>query len=98
MLWLVFLLLGLHVVQGEAQQEMRRVTLKLRGQSCHAHFIDVESALLHLRNGTMVDIERRKGYVIVTYDSSKMSIAQMLRTVGNQRGEDWSCKAEVVAE
>ena len=46
----------------------------------------------------MVDIERRKGYVIVTYDSSKVSVAQMLRTVGNQRGEDWSCKAEVVAE
>ncbi len=46
----------------------------------------------------MVDIERRKGYVIVTYDSSKVSVAQMLRTVGNQRREDWFCKAEVVAE
>ncbi len=82
----------------EAQPEIRDVTLKVGGQSCDAHIIDAESALLHLRSVTMVDIERRKGYFFVGYDSSRVSIAQMLRTVGNQRGEDWFCKADVLAE
>lgn len=69
-----FLLLGLLGVKAEAQpqdplgaskkvrpSEVQDVTLRLSGQSCDKHIVDVESALLHLRTGvTMVDIEKKK--------------------------------------
>ncbi len=108
--WL--LVLGLLVVKAEAQRQnpnaafkvegppdIRHVTLRLSGQSCDKHIVDVESALLHLRTGvTMVDIEKRKDHLYVGYDPANVSIDQMLSIVASQRGEDWFCQAEVVAE
>ena len=92
-----FLLLGLLIAGAGADEEIRHVTLKLGGQSCQDHIVQVESALLRLRGVAMVDIEAKKGYLIVGYDSSKVSIARMLQTVGNKRGEGWYCTAHVVA-
>ncbi|MGH7412123.1 MAG: hypothetical protein ACREJ6_13825 [Candidatus Methylomirabilis sp.] len=92
-----FLLLGLLVAGAEADEEIREVTLQLGGQSCQDHIVQVESALLRLRGVTMVDIEAKKGYLVVGYDSSKVSIARMLQAAGNKRGKDWYCTAHVVA-
>ena len=106
-----FLLLGLLGVNPQAQSqvspgaskkirpsEVQDVTLRLSGQSCDKHIVDVESALLHLRTGvTMVDIEKRKDHLYVGYDPKNVSIDQMLSTVASQSGEDWFCQAEVVA-
>lgn len=83
----------------EGPPDIRHVTLRLSGQSCDKHIVDVESALLHLRTGvTMVDIEKRKDHLYVGYDPANVSIDQMLSIVASQRGEDWFCQAEVVAE
>jgi copper chaperone CopZ len=91
------LLLGFLVVSTQAEPEIRDVTLKLGGQSCQQHIVQVESALLRLRGITLVDIEARQGYVIVGYDSTMVSIAKMLQAVGSKRGEDWFCTAHVAA-
>jgi len=79
--------------------EIQDVTLRLGGQACDKHIVDVESALLHLREGVaMVDIEKRKGHLFVGYDPANVSIDQMLSTVASQSGEDWFCQAQVVVE
>jgi copper chaperone CopZ len=83
-------------VTAHAQPDMQDVTLKLSGQSCDAYVVQVESALLRLRGVTMVDIEARKGQVVVGFDSSKVSLPQILQTVANQRGKGWFCTADVV--
>ena len=84
-------------VPGQPQElDIRQVTLKLGGQSCDVN--SAESAVLHLQGVLMVDIETRKGYLVVSYDSSKVSIAEMLSSVANRRGEDWFCQAEMVVE
>ena len=44
-----------------------------------------------------MDIEARKGYVIVGYDASKVSIPQILQTVANQKGKDWFCTAQLAS-
>lgn len=82
--------------QGQPKEsEVWEVTLKLGGQSCDVN--SAESAVLHLREGIhMVDIESRKGYLIVAYDPSKVSPNQMLQAVGKKRGEGWFCTATVV--
>ncbi|MBI2998839.1 MAG: hypothetical protein HYY46_10405 [Deltaproteobacteria bacterium] len=91
------LLLGLLLANAQAQSEIRDVILKLGGQSCEANIVAAESALLRLRGVTMVDIERGKGYVVVGYDPTTVSIPQMLRAVGSQRGKGWFCTARVEA-
>lgn len=84
-------------VMADAQLEIQDVTLKLSGQSCDANIVKVESALLRLPGVAMVDIEVKKGYVVVGYDSTKVSITQILQTVATQRGTDWSCAAQLVS-
>jgi copper chaperone CopZ len=84
-------------VMANAQPEIQDVTLKLGGQSCDAYIVKVESALLRLRGVTTVDIEARKGHVIVGYDASKVSIPQILQTVANQKGKDWFCTAQLAS-
>jgi len=83
-------------VIADAQPDVQDVTLKLSGQSCEANIVNVESALLHLRGVTTVDIEARKGHVVVGFDASKVSIPQIIQTVGNQKGADWFCRAQIV--
>ena len=83
-------------VMADAQPEVQDVTLRLSGQSCEANIVNVESALLHLRGVTMVDIEAKKGHVVVGFDASKVSIPQIVQTVGNQKGADWFCRAQIV--
>ncbi len=81
--------------QGQPKEsEVWEVTLKLGGQSCDVN--SAESAVLHLEGIMMVDIESRKGYLIVAYDPSKVSPNQMLQAVGKKRGEGWFCTATVV--
>jgi copper chaperone CopZ len=82
---------------SNAQVANQDVTLKLSGQSCDAYIVKVESALLRLRGVTMVDIETKKGYVVVGYDSSKISVPQIVQVVANQRGTGWFCTAQVVS-
>jgi copper chaperone CopZ len=89
-------LAGLASMAG-GQPVSQDVTLKLSGQSCDAYIVKVESALLRLRGVTMVDIEARKGFVLVGYDSARVSIPQILQAVANQRGKDWFCTAQVVS-
>jgi copper chaperone CopZ len=84
-------------VMANAQPEIQDVTLKLSGQSCDAYITKVESALLRLPGITMVDIEKRKGHVVVGYDASKVSIPQILQTVANQKGKDWFCTAQLAS-
>ncbi len=91
-----FVALAWLAVMADAQPDIQDVTLRLSGQSCEANIVNVESALLRLRGVMMVDIEAKKGHVVVGFDSSKVSIPQILQTVGNQRGADWSCTAQVV--
>ena len=83
-------------VMADAQPEVQDVTLRLSGQSCEANIVNVESALLRLRGVTTVDIEARKGHVVVGFDASKVSIPQIVQTVGNQKGADWFCRAQIV--
>jgi copper chaperone CopZ len=93
------LLLGLSAPNAGAQEpEIQSATLKLGGQSCGEHVVDVEAALLHLRGVVMVDIEARKGHVLVGYDPSKVSVAHMLQAVQKKRGASWYCTAHLVAE
>ena len=91
-----FVALAWLAVMADAQPDVQDVTLKLSGQSCEANIVNVESALLHLRGVTMVDIEARKGHVVVGFDASKVSIPQIVQTVGNQKGADWFCRAQIV--
>jgi copper chaperone CopZ len=84
-------------LMANAQPELQDVTLKLSGQSCDAYITKVESALLRLRGVTMVDIEAKKGHVVVGYDASKVSIPQILQTVANQKGKDWFCTAQLAS-
>ena len=91
-----FVALAWLAVMADAQPEIQDVTLKLSGQSCEANIVNVESALLHLRGVTTVDIEARKGHVVVGFDASKVSIPQIIQTVGNQKGADWFCRAQIV--
>ena len=89
--------LALLTVRAGAQSETQDVTLKLSGQSCDAYIVKVESALLRLRGVRLVDIEARKGHVVVGYDASQVSLPQILQTVANQRGEGWFCTAQAVS-
>lgn len=82
--------------QEEAQPDVRDVTLQLGGPSCEDHIVQVESALLRVRGVAMVDIEKRKGYVVVGYDAAKVSVPQLLQAVGKARGDKWSCTAHQV--
>ena len=91
-----FVALAWLAVMADAQPDVQDVTLKLSGQSCEANIVNVESALLHLRGVTMVDIEAKKGHVVVGFDPSKVSIPQIVQTVGNQKGADWFCRAQIV--
>jgi len=91
-----FVALAWLAVMADAQPDVQDVTLKLSGQSCEANIVNVESALLHLRGVTTVDIEARKGHVVVGFDASKVSIPQIIQTVGNQKGADWFCRAQIV--
>ena len=92
-----FVALAWLAVMADAQPEIQDVTLKLSGQSCEANIVNVESALLHLRGVTTVDIEARKGHVVVGFDPSKVSIPQILQTVANQKGKDWFCAAQLAS-
>ena len=83
-------------VMADAQPDVQDVTLRLSGQACEANIVNVESALLRLRGVTMVDIEAKKGHVVVGFDASKVSIPQIVQTVGNQKGADWFCRAQIV--
>ena len=83
-------------VMADAQPDVQDVTLKLSGQSCEANIVNVESALLRLQGVVMVDIEAKKGHVVVGFDASKVSIPQIVQTVGNQKGADWFCRAQIV--
>ena len=83
-------------VMADAQPDIQDVTLRLSGQSCEANVVNVESALLRLRGVMMVDIEAKKGHVVVGFDASKVSIPQIVQTVGNQKGADWFCRAQIV--
>src|SRR5207249_1986075 len=56
-----------------------------------------ESERVSLRCVGTMDIEARKGYVIVGYDASKVSIPQILQTVANQKGKDWFCTAQLAS-
>ena len=89
-------LAGLAVL-ADAQPGVQDVTLKLSGQSCDAYIVKVESALLRLRGVTMVDIEAKRGYVVVGFDAAKVSVPEILQTVANQRGTGWFCTAQVVS-
>ena len=84
-------------VMADAQPDVQDVTLKLSGQACEENIVNVESALLHLRGVTTVDIEARKGHVVVGFDPSKVSIPQILQTVANQKGKDWFCRAQLAS-
>lgn len=60
-----------------------------------------ESAVLRLKGVVMVDVESRKGYLIVGYDPSRISPNMMLGAVEKKRGKeksgkDWFCTATVV--
>jgi len=92
-----FVALAWLAVMADAQPDVQDVTLKLSGQSCEANIVNVESALLHLRGVTTVDIEARKGHVVVGFDPSKVSIPQILQTVANQKGKDWFCAAQLAS-
>ena len=92
-----FVALAWLAVMADAQPDVQDVTLKLSGQSCEANIVNVESALLHLRGVTMVDIEAKKGHVVVGFDPSKVSIPQILQTVANQKGKDWFCAAQLAS-
>ncbi len=89
------LLFALLVVRAEAQSELRDVTFKLGGQSCDAHIIEVESALLRLKGVLMVDIEAKEGHVVIGYDADVTSTNQIIQTIKNQNGRGWFCTAEV---
>jgi copper chaperone CopZ len=94
------LLLGaLLVASAEAQNETEPtildVTFQLGGPSCQDHIVQVESALLRVRGVAMVDIEKKKGHVVVGYDPSKVSVPQLLQAAGSARGKDWSCTAQL---
>ncbi len=91
-----FVALAWLAVMADAQPDVQDVTLKLSGQACEANIVNVESALLRLRGVTMVDIEAKKGHVVVGFDASQVSIPQILQTVGNQKGADWFCRAQIV--
>jgi copper chaperone CopZ len=79
-----------------AQLDIRDVTLKLGGPSCADHVERAEAALLKVRGVVMVDIEKKKGHVIVGYDAAKVSVPQLLQAVGKARGDNWSCTAQHV--
>src|SRR5439155_26934223 len=82
-------------VMADAQPDVQDVTLKLSGQACEANIVNVESALLHLRGVATVDIEARKGDVVVGCDASKGYIPQMIQTDGNKKGADWFCTSQL---
>jgi copper chaperone CopZ len=94
-----FLLGALLVASAEAQTEaepsLHDVTFKLGGPSCEAHVEKVESALLRVRGVAMVDIEKRKGHVVVSFDPSRVSVPELLQAVEKARGKNWSCSAQL---
>jgi len=92
-----FVALAWLAVMADAQPDVQDVTLKLSGRSCEANIVNVESALLRLRRVTTVDIEARKGHVVVGLDPSKVSIPQILQTVASQKGKDWFCAAQLAS-
>ena len=85
------------VAQAQVSPEepnFEEVTVKLAGAFCDVNA--AESAVLHLKGVIMVDIETRKGYLIVSYDPEKVSPQQMLEAVGKKTGKDGACMATVV--
>jgi len=92
-----FVALAWLAVMADAQPDVQDVTLRLSGQACEANIVSVESALLRLQGVVMVDIEAKKGHVVVGFDGSKVSIPQILQTVANQKGKDWFCRAQLAS-
>jgi copper chaperone CopZ len=81
--------------QRDAEPKLLDVTLRLGGPSCEDHIERVEAALLRVRGVATVDIEKRKGHVVVGYDPSRVSVPQLLQAVGSARGDNWSCAAQL---
>src|SRR5438445_12986423 len=81
-----FVALAWLAVTADAQTDVQDVTLKLSGQSCEANIVNVESALLHLRGVTMVDIEAKKGHVVVGFCALLISHRLYDLRDGNLRG------------
>ena len=70
-----------------------RVNLVLGGQDCNVN--KAESAVLHLRGVSQVDIELRKGYLVVWYDYLRLSAQDMVEAVGEKKGKNWFCTATI---
>ena len=66
------------------EPESSRVTLKLAGGTCDINA--VESTLLRLQGVVGVDIESKKGHLIVDYTSSKLTPQQMVDALARKKG------------
>jgi copper chaperone CopZ len=81
--------------QRDAEPNLQDVTLKLGGPSCEDHIEGVEAVLLRVRGVATVNIEKKKGQVVVGFDPSRVSLPELLQAVGKARGDNWSCAAQL---
>lgn len=61
-----------------------RITLKLATGNCNVN--NVESTLLRMKGVTGVDIESRKGYLVVDYVSNALTLQRIIDEVARKRG------------
>lgn len=69
-------------------------TIKLGGKFCEMYPDALTAALQRVDGVETVDLEKRKGYAIVTGQAGAMSLADLRDAVNGLRGEGWHCEAE----
>lgn len=90
MLFAIFVM-ALPVVAADQQ-----VTLALGGTFCEFYGGDVQTALMKVKGVKAVDLNSKKGHVVVTVDNTKVKPTQLTDAVNAVKGDGWHCKAEVV--
>lgn len=78
------------VIEGGSEPEPSRVILKLAGAACEVNA--VESIALRLKGVVAVDIETKKGHLVVDYDPNKLTAQQVTDTLMRKKG----CFAPIV--
>jgi len=72
-----------------------KMTLKLGGENCEFYLGAVEDALKKVKGVQAVDLQSKKGQVLVTTDGT-LKVGQVVGAIDSLSGDGWNCEAEIV--
>lgn len=89
-------LLGIGVLTALAEGADQQVVLMLGGESCANHMRAVGTALKKVEGVKSVDLGSMQGHAIVRAEAVSIKPEQLTAAVGEIKGTNWYCTAEVM--